>query len=133
MIESWNTAIAGLTLRHPNPTVQVRLAITTRAHHVKVLFTLFDLMDSRTSKNMGDFEYYFYVNQWPGLKKARLWILSAWVLLMEHESLELAQFNGSQFADPHTSSWFEAHRTALDRRHDMNYMLSRICGVDISG
>jgi hypothetical protein len=128
MLDNWNASIKGMTLRHPDPSVRVSLSVVNRGRHTKILFTLNGLTNSQTSERMFVFEYYFYVTDWPGLEKARLWILANWALLMEHEALELAQLDGAQMADPHTSDWCEAHRTALDRRHDMNYMLSRICG-----
>jgi hypothetical protein len=77
-------------------------------------------MDSTKPERLKTFEYYFYASHWPGIEKARLWVVAAWALLMEHEALELAG------ADPHNSDHCAAHRTALDRRHDMDYMLSRI-------
>ncbi len=90
-----------------------------RPRDVKILFTLYNLQDSTSPDRIKAFEYYFYANHWPGLEKARAWILAAWALLMEHEALEMAG------ADPHHSEACAAHRADLDRRHNMDFMLSR--------
>lgn len=117
LITNWESVL--LFLRHPDPDVHVSLTIVPRPRAVRILFTLHNLQDSTKPSRIEAFEYYFYADYWPGLEKARLWIEAAWALLMEHEELEMVG------ADPHHSDGCATHRAALDKRHDMNYMLSR--------
>ena len=124
---NWESAIKDLVFHHPDPSTTITVTAVPRAHHLKILFTFGNLVDSQTLGRLETLEYYFYANHWPGTEKARLWTLAVWALFMEHEALELTYLNGAQFADPHTSNWCAAHRKALERRHDMEYMISRIC------
>jgi hypothetical protein len=122
LIASWESAVQGLALCHADPEVRVSLTVVPRPRAVRILFTLHNLQDSTKPSRIEAFEYYFYADHFPGFEKAKVWVLSAWALLMEHEELEMSG------ADPHHSDECAAHRALLDKRHDMEFMLTRILG-----
>ncbi len=122
----WESVVSGMTFAHPDPDTYVRVRVVPRPRNIRILFTLHNLVDSVRGQRIEAFEYYFYADHWPGAEKARLWILSAWELLMEHETLEMSG------ADPHNSPGCVEHRAALDRRHDISFMISRMRTVDSS-
>jgi len=128
LVANWESAIADLRFRHPDPSVSVRISVVQRPRNVRILFTLDGLPDSTLTVKHDGFEYYFYAGHFPGTDKARMWALSVWALFAEHEALELTLLNGEQLANPHMSEWCVGHRKTLDKRHDMDYMLARIWG-----
>lgn len=125
----WRAALKDLQVRYPDPDVDILITVEERTKDVKVLFNMINLPDSRALEANGyfpSFEYYFYADHWPGVEKARLWVMSVWALFMEHEAMEMTYLNGKQLADPHTDDWCAGHRWTLDRRHNMEYMIGRL-------
>jgi hypothetical protein len=127
LAEKWRHSLANVRLIHMNPRTNVDLVVVERPHSVRVLFKMTGLENSRDLGNeIEGLDYYFEASEWPGTQKCRLWTLAVWALLMEHEALEFAFYLDEHVADPHTSEFTSAHRAALDKRHDMNYMLDRL-------
>lgn len=125
---TWCTALVGLRFEHPDPEVTVHLTVVPQKNDVKVLFVFENVKDSRAPERF-NLEYYFRANHWPGITLARMWIVAVWALFLEHEALELTYLLGRQFVDPHLKGqWNLAHCEALEKRHDMNFMISRLTG-----
>lgn len=130
----WRNAVADLRFIHQNPSTTIELVVSERPKCVRVLFRMTKLEDSRSAcgETLDDLDYYFEPNHWPGETRARMWTLSAWTLLAEHEALEFAFYASGgthvHLADPHTSPWCAAHWRDLEKRSDMAYMLARLEG-----
>lgn len=122
----WETALADLRIVHPDPATSVTLSVVERPRSVRIMFSFTSLVNARAADRHDLLEYYFQPDHWPGLEKARLWILAVWALFMEHEAMELTYLGDKQFVDPHTSDFADRHRIALDKRHNMPYMLGRL-------
>lgn len=99
----WTEALAGVVVRHPNPSARPVFRISDDTEPL-LLVSIGNHRDTR-GKNDGQWSSFVIANVrltfFPGVVLARQWVAAAWGGYIQHESLELVECDGVNPLDPH--------------------------------
>lgn len=99
--QEWAEALQGLTIRHPNPGIEVVCTLTPSDPPVLAIACP-NTLDTRDGTPIPNFVVSnVTLSYFPGPELARIWLVCAWVGYLQHEGLELAIYQGQRVLDPH--------------------------------
>lgn len=133
----WEDVCREVTIRHPDPNCEVTTFVDDDGDHITINMRMWNLRDTadldRRYSSMSEWEYRYMRSRtpmktfttklrtavWPGKELARIAIVGAWALYIQHETLELVTRNlphrnsVERVVDPHGYDQLGTHINEL--------------------